>query len=118
MKRLSKAVVLTATAGITVLGAAGGAVANDGGHGHHGKKPQGKHQTENKSKDKKQKDVKFSADHKGSGAKADAVAVGSPGVISGNVIQVPVKVPVNVCGNTIAVLGALNGSAGNVCINH
>ncbi|KAI1292417.1 hypothetical protein EDD11_008778, partial [Mortierella claussenii] len=32
-------------------------------------------------------------------------ASNSPGVLSGNVIQVPVHVPVNVCGNTINVIG-------------
>ncbi|WP_314173238.1 chaplin [Streptomyces winkii] len=32
----------------------------------------------------------------------------SSGVASGNVVQAPVNVPVNVCGNTVAVLGDLN----------
>jgi hypothetical protein len=44
-------------------------------------------------------------------------AVNSPGVVPGNVAQVPVKVPVNVCGNTINVVGLLNPAAGNFCIN-
>ncbi len=35
-------------------------------------------------------------------------AIGSPGVLSGNVVQVPVHIPVNVCGNTINVIGLLN----------
>ncbi|WP_049576165.1 chaplin [Streptomyces sp. SBT349] len=48
---------------------------------------------------------------------AGAAAVGSPGVISGNVVQVPVHVPVNVCGNTINVIALLNPAFGNVCIN-
>ncbi|MEV7423200.1 MULTISPECIES: chaplin ChpH [unclassified Streptomyces] len=48
---------------------------------------------------------------------AQAAAVGSPGVLSGNVVQIPVHVPVNVCGNTINVIGLLNPSFGNVCIN-
>ncbi|MEU9345613.1 chaplin ChpH [Streptomyces sp. NPDC048278] len=48
---------------------------------------------------------------------AQGAAVGSPGVISGNVIQVPVHVPVNVCGNTISVIGLLNPAFGNTCIN-
>ncbi|MGW1839234.1 chaplin [Streptomyces sp. BBFR2] len=50
-----------------------------------------------------------------SGAKG--VAVGSPGVVSGNVIQVPVHIPVNVCGNTVSVIGLLNPAFGNTCIN-
>ncbi len=44
-------------------------------------------------------------------------AVHSPGVVSGNVVQVPVHVPVNVCGNTINVIGLLNPAFGNTCVN-
>ncbi|MFE7229697.1 chaplin [Streptomyces sp. NPDC002405] len=44
-------------------------------------------------------------------------AANSPGVLSGNVIQVPVHVPVNVCGNTIDVIGVLNPTFGNACVN-
>lgn len=54
-------------------------------------------------------------------ATADAGAHGdashSPGVLSGNLIQVPVHVPVNVCGNTINVIGLLNPVFGNHCEN-
>ncbi|MEU3857499.1 chaplin ChpH [Streptomyces sp. NPDC028722] len=50
-------------------------------------------------------------------AGAQGAAVGSPGVVSGNVIQVPVHVPVNVCGNTINVIGLLNPAFGNACLN-
>ncbi|MCB5169716.1 chaplin [Streptomyces bambusae] len=48
---------------------------------------------------------------------AQGAAVGSPGVLSGNVVQVPVHVPVNVCGNTINVIGLLNPAFGNTCVN-
>ncbi|MEV7974739.1 chaplin ChpH [Streptomyces sp. NPDC086519] len=48
---------------------------------------------------------------------AQGGAVHSPGVVSGNVIQLPVHVPVNVCGNTISVIGLLNPAFGNTCIN-
>ncbi|MET9989031.1 chaplin [Streptomyces mutabilis] len=48
---------------------------------------------------------------------ADAVAKGSPGVASGNAVQVPVNVPVNVCGNTVDAVGAFNQAAGNECVN-
>ncbi|KJY22003.1 chaplin, partial [Streptomyces sp. NRRL S-444] len=41
-------------------------------------------------------------------ASAQGAAIGSPGVLSGNVVQVPVHVPVNVCGNTVNVIGLLN----------
>ncbi|MFH9660843.1 chaplin [Streptomyces sp. NPDC017248] len=50
-------------------------------------------------------------------AGAGAAAVGSPGVLSGNVIQVPIHIPVNVCGNTIDIIGLLNPAFGNVCVN-
>ncbi|MBD0744277.1 chaplin ChpH [Streptomyces sp. CBMA152] len=50
-------------------------------------------------------------------AGAQGAAVHSPGVVSGNVIQVPVHVPVNVCGNTISVVGLLNPAFGNTCVN-
>ncbi|MEU7280629.1 chaplin [Streptomyces sp. NPDC045431] len=50
-------------------------------------------------------------------AGAHGAAVGSPGVISGNVVQVPIHIPVNVCGNTVNIVGLLNPAFGNVCIN-
>ncbi|WP_018545038.1 chaplin [Streptomyces sp. LaPpAH-108] len=50
-------------------------------------------------------------------AGAQGAAVGSPGVLSGNVIQVPVNVPVNLCGNSINVVGLLNPAFGNTCAN-
>ncbi|MEH6375771.1 chaplin [Streptomyces sp. KLMMK] len=48
---------------------------------------------------------------------AQGAAVNSPGVVSGNVIQVPVHVPVNACGNSINVVGLLNPTFGNTCVN-
>ncbi|MYW65242.1 DUF320 domain-containing protein [Streptomyces sp. SID8379] len=48
---------------------------------------------------------------------AQGAAVKSPGVISGNVIQAPIHVPVNVCGNTVSVIGLLNPTFGNTCSN-
>ncbi|MDX2851979.1 chaplin [Actinacidiphila glaucinigra] len=88
MMRIAKAAAMTAVAGATVLGAAGAATASDHGRGY---------------------------DH--GGASAQAAAVGSPGVASGNVIQIPVSVPINLCGNTINIVGLLNPAAGNVCVN-
>lgn len=52
------------------------------------------------------------------GSHADGKAVGSPGVVSGNLVQVPVDVPVNVSGNSINVIGVLNPAFGNVAVNH
>ncbi|MFD8545061.1 chaplin [Streptomyces sp. NPDC059649] len=80
MKSVSKAVVLSAAAGIAVLGSAGMASATDG-------------------------------------AAAAGGAINSPGVLSGNVVQVPISIPINVCGNTINVFGLLNPAFGNVCLN-
>ncbi|MFF3851437.1 chaplin [Streptomyces sp. NPDC002328] len=51
------------------------------------------------------------------GASAAGVAKGSPGVVSGNVIQAPVHVPVNVVGNSVNVIGALNPAFGNQGVN-
>ncbi|MFE7531179.1 chaplin [Kitasatospora sp. NPDC057542] len=48
---------------------------------------------------------------------AEGVAAGSPGVLSGNQIQVPVHVPLNICGNTVSVVGVLNPAFGNHCVN-
>ncbi|MER5635662.1 chaplin [Kitasatospora sp. NPDC002227] len=50
-------------------------------------------------------------------ANAEAVVVGSPGVLSGNNVQIPIHIPINICGNSVNVLAALNPTAGNTCIN-
>jgi hypothetical protein len=47
---------------------------------------------------------------------AQGAAANSPGVASGNVIQVPVHIPVNACGNTVSVIGLLNPATGNACV--
>ncbi|MEE1929203.1 chaplin [Streptomyces sp. TRM 70351] len=83
----------------------GGHHGHDGGghHGHEGGGHQGgSHQD---------------GGHQGGGAQADGAAVGSPGVVSGNTAQVPVQAPVNVCGNTVDVVGVLNPAMGNECVN-
>jgi LPXTG-motif cell wall-anchored protein len=49
---------------------------------------------------------------------ANGTATGSPGLISGNTVQLPVHIPVNICGNTIDVTGLLNPAIGNTCTNH
>jgi hypothetical protein len=48
---------------------------------------------------------------------ADGATADSPGLISGNTVQFPVHVPVNVCGNTVNVAGLLNPATGNSCAN-
>ncbi|MDI2125867.1 chaplin [Yinghuangia seranimata] len=59
----------------------------------------------------------FSAGTASADAWAHGAAVGSPGVLSGNVIQVPIHAPINICGNTVNVIGFLNPAIGNVCVN-
>ncbi|MFJ6775822.1 chaplin [Kitasatospora sp. NPDC091257] len=48
---------------------------------------------------------------------AEGVAAGSPGVLSGNQIQVPIHIPINLCGNSIDIIGLLNPAFGNTCVN-
>ena len=56
-----------------------------------------------------------------SSAVADSTATGSaansPGFLSGNVIQVPIHIPINLCGNSIGVISLLNPAFGNHCSN-
>lgn len=53
-------------------------------------------------------------------ASAEATAHGyaqdSPGIVSGNNVQVPVHIPVNVCGDTISVIGLLDQAVDNHCV--
>ncbi|WP_328669200.1 chaplin [Streptomyces sp. NBC_00328] len=49
---------------------------------------------------------------------AEGIAANSPGVLSGNVVQVPIHIPVNVCGNSVNVIALLNPTIGNVCANY
>ncbi|MFE6161704.1 chaplin [Streptomyces sp. NPDC056486] len=51
----------------------------------------------------------------GPGANAEGTAQNSPGVLSGNLLQVPVDIPVNVCGDSVNVIGLLNPATGNSC---
>ena len=48
---------------------------------------------------------------------ASGSSKGSPGIGSGNMIQVPINAPVNVCGNQIDVIGILDSVTGNSCSN-
>jgi hypothetical protein len=51
-------------------------------------------------------------------ADAGGAALNSPGVASGNTVQVPVHVPVQVNGNSVNVIGVLNPVWGNDAISH
>ncbi len=46
-------------------------------------------------------------------ADAHGATTASPGVVSGNTIQAPVHVPVNLVGDSVNVVGALNPAFGN-----
>ncbi|MEV7615024.1 chaplin [Streptomyces sp. NPDC089799] len=48
---------------------------------------------------------------------AEGYAVGSPGVLSGNLVQIPIHAPINVCGNSVNVIGALNPAGATTCAN-
>ncbi|MFI0896279.1 chaplin [Streptomyces sp. NPDC020983] len=48
---------------------------------------------------------------------ASGDATGSPGILSGNSVQVPVHVPANVCGNTVDAAALLDPAFGNDCAN-
>ncbi|MGP3925711.1 chaplin [Streptomyces sp. 8N616] len=50
-------------------------------------------------------------------ADAGAISGNSPGIGSGNTVQVPVHVPVNLCGNTVNAVGLFNPANGNSCAN-
>ena len=43
------------------------------------------------------------------------VAANSPGLLSGNVIQIPVDLGLNLCGDSIDVVGLLNPATDNTC---
>ncbi|MDH6111974.1 hypothetical protein P3T30_004764 [Kitasatospora sp. MAP12-9] len=50
-------------------------------------------------------------------ATANGAAIGSPGILSGNVIQIPIHIPINICGNSINLVGIANPAFGNTCVN-
>jgi hypothetical protein len=50
-------------------------------------------------------------------ANAHGSAQDSPGIVSGNNVQVPIHIPVNACGNTISVIGLLDQAFDNHCTN-
>ncbi|MFF2190010.1 chaplin [Streptomyces sp. NPDC058155] len=52
-----------------------------------------------------------------SGSSASGAALNSPGLLSGNNLQAPLHVPVNICGNSVDVVGVLNPAFGNSCAN-
>jgi ChpA-C len=55
--------------------------------------------------------------HADTGATASGDTAGSPGVASGNLLEIPINLPVNICGNQVGVIGILDTVAGNDCAN-
>lgn len=59
--------------------------------------------------------------HGGVCGSGDVCAVGvarnSPGVLSGDVVQVPVDAKLNACGNSVDIVGLFNPVAGDICRN-
>lgn len=51
------------------------------------------------------------------GAHAVGAAKGSPGVLSGNVVQAPIDLSLNACGNSVNLVGLLNDASDNTCVN-
>ena len=48
---------------------------------------------------------------------AEGAAIGSPGVLSGDNVQIPVHLPINLCGNSIDIIALLNPAFGGACAN-
>jgi hypothetical protein len=42
-------------------------------------------------------------------------AASSPGVLSGNVVQLPLDLPTNLCGNSLGIVSLLNPAFGTAC---
>lgn len=104
MKRFVKAAAVSAASCAVVLSGAG--IASASGDGHHGGRGHNH----------------FRSDHRAlynhrSGANAAGFAAGSPGILSGNNVQVPINIPINICGNSLSVASLLNPAFGNVCLN-
>ncbi|MFJ3901882.1 chaplin [Streptomyces sp. NPDC090025] len=55
--------------------------------------------------------------HNGGGATAQSQTAGSPGLLSGNGLQLPIDLPVNVSGNSVNVVGVGNPAIGNTAVN-
>ncbi|WP_329386578.1 chaplin [Streptomyces sp. NBC_01716] len=51
------------------------------------------------------------------GSSASGAATNSPGLLSGNLVQAPLDIPLNICGNSVDLVGVLNPAFGNACVN-
>ncbi|MGA4985244.1 chaplin family protein [Streptomyces cellulosae] len=88
---------------------------SEGSHGSHGS--HGGKKSSDRSADP-QHEASYGGSHSESGgAHAVGAAKGSPGVLSGNLIQAPIHVPVNACGNSLNLVGLFNEASDNTCVN-
>jgi LPXTG-motif cell wall-anchored protein len=55
---------------------------------------------------------------RGAGASAHAITKDSPGLANANVVQVPLELPVDVCGDSVNVVGVRNSAIENSCVNN
>jgi ChpA-C len=94
-----------------------GAAGESGRHGQQGHEHQGSWQPGHGKHAAYSASAHSGGAHSGGGAEAAAVANGSPGILSGNSVQVPLDIPVNVCGNSVDILGIANPAVGNGCVN-
>ncbi|MEU9121796.1 chaplin [Streptomyces sp. NPDC048506] len=112
MKRFAKTAAVAAASCTLVVGGAGIASAGGVAHQQGGHASYGHHYGYNGHHHHRRHHH-----HRSGGAFAKGVAVHSPGVLSGNVVQIPIHIPINVCGNTINIFALLNPAFGNICIN-
>ncbi|GGZ07165.1 chaplin [Streptomyces poonensis] len=102
------------SAGNRCANGGGGAQGDDGGYGGYGGYGDGAHGDGGYGSHGD--DVGYGG-HGGGGSQASGVAGDSPGVATGNDVQVPVNAPVNVCGNNVQAVGIGNSTTGNECGN-
>ncbi|MFI6766818.1 chaplin [Streptomyces sp. NPDC050355] len=120
MKRFVQAAVMTAASCTLVVSGAGIASAGGGSYGQSAGTQQARHGHGSYAVQQfgrgGHRHRHHHHDHH-SGAFAKGYAVGSPGFLSGNVVQVPINIPINVCGNSVNIFALLNPAFGNRCAN-
>ncbi|MFI1420278.1 chaplin family protein [Streptomyces sp. NPDC020731] len=113
--------------GVHVAGAFNEAADNtcvNGSHGRTEKSADGSHEEtshgDSSYGDSSHKDSSYGDSSYGDsgGAHAVGTAKNSPGLLSGNNVQVPVHLPVNACGNDVRVISLFDDAYGNTCVNH
>jgi ChpA-C len=115
MKRFIKtAAMATASCALVLSGAGIASASGDGHNGHNGR--HGRHGHHHGRHYERHDSRGFAYGHHG-GANAYGFAANSPGILSGNVVQIPINIPINFCGNSINIPGLLNPAFGNNCLN-